>query len=330
SVGSDSVGIGQYAAEQLLKKLEGRNMKSVELPTCLYGRESMDYEVNTYSVNDMLNADHDFINRLFDDCFYRYRNEVKESRGVDLRILFFELMSKILVFNKLKLTVTKESDTIDELKKIIDEFFDNGAMQYTDVSRFVSCMDHIQKTANECTKSGSGNERRNIIFNYIRNSALLASARHSNIRHNKHIEERLRLQEYMAQTVPFKESDFENMDDVINVFNKLELRNAALYLYDRPVAYKARKDFEFPDKLKLRCVTREGGNIVISEEKQMCDISEIFDREELPDVRNGWVSFPVFIGRHVFGILVSELNRDTLSRGEYIANILSRVIALRM
>ncbi len=330
SIGSDSTGIGQYAVQQLLKKLEGRNMKSVELPTCLYGRESMAYEVNSYSVSDMLGADHDFINRLFDDCFYRYRNEVKDSKGVDLRILFFELMSKILVFNKIKLTVSKESDNIDELKGIIEEFFDNGAMQYTDVSRFVSCMDHIQKTANECSRSVSANERRTAVFSYIRNRALLASARHSNIRHNKHMEERLNLQEYMAQTVPFKESDFGNMDDVINAFNKLELRNAALYLYDIPVAYKARKDFSFPEKLRLRCVTREGGNIIIPEEKQICDISEIFDREELPYVRNGWVSFPVFIGRHVFGILVSELNRDTLSRGEYVANILSRVIALRM
>lgn len=330
SIGSDSTGIGQYAVEQLLKKIEGRNMKSVLLPTRLYGRESMDYEVNSYSVNEMLKADHDFINRLFDDCFYRYRNEVKDSRGVDLRILFFEVMSKVLVFNKVKIAVTRESDSIEELKRIIEEFFDNGAMEYTDVSRFVSCMDHIQKTAGECSKSASANERRNYIFNYIRNRALLANGMHSNKRHNKHMEERLKLQEFMAATVPFKDTDFENLDDVINAFSMLDLKNAALYLYDEPVAYKARKDFVFPDMLKLKCVTRDGGNILIPEDRQPCAISEIFDREELPEVLNGWVSFPVFIGRHVFGILVSELNRDTISRGEYIANILSRVIAIRM
>ena len=327
SIGADSASLGESALEQLLKKIEGRKPISINVPTCLFARESIDYEMNCYTAKEVLNADNDFITRLFNDCFYRYRNEIKSSQSIDLRILYFDFMSKLLMNTKNKQINDKE---YDEICRRIDMFFDNNAMRYTDASRFVNCTNHLQKAMSEAGKMSAKNDRRNDLFTRIRNKALLSSQARANAETRFRIETSDMMQDYLLETVPYRAIDVENMDDVFSNLHMLGLHNAALYMYDKPVIYKDRDDFEFPDTIRLKCVVISDEVRLIPDDEQLTPIESIHVRKELSWADSGFVAFPITLGVHVFGILACELTRGLVTRGEYIANQLGRVIALRL
>ena len=94
SVGAANVTLGQQALELLLAKMDGREVESVVLPTRLYGKESLEYEMYEYTTLEMLQIDSAFINRMFDDCFYRYNSESHDADEVNLKRLFFEFISR--------------------------------------------------------------------------------------------------------------------------------------------------------------------------------------------------------------------------------------------
>ena len=327
SIGADSASLGQSALEQLLKKIDGRKPISMKLPTYLFARESLDYEMNRYTAKEISVVDNDLISRLFNDCFYRYRNEIKDSRSVDLKILYFDFMSRLLANNKAKSMSDKE---YDELCRRIDMFFDNNCMRYTDTSRFVNCIDHLQKAVNENSRQGSKNDRRNELFTRIRNKALLSNQARATADAMFREETSHQLQDYLLETVPYRAIDVDNMDDVYLNLHMLGLHNAALYMYEKPVIYKDRDDFRFPDNILLKCVVISDETKIIPPREQICPIEEIHTRKELTWADTGMIIFPVALGVHVFGILACELKRGILSKGEYLANQLGRVIALRI
>ncbi|MCR4808169.1 MAG: substrate-binding domain-containing protein, partial [Lachnospiraceae bacterium] len=327
SIGADSASLGQSALEQLLKKIEGRKPISVNVPTCLFARESLDYEMNRYTAKEIQNADNDFIMKLFNDCFYRYRNEIKESQAVDLRILYFDFMSKLIMNSKNRQPGDKE---YEELCRRIDMFFDNNAMRYTDAARFVNCTDHIQKALADAGKIGSKNDRRNDLFTKMRNKALLCSQTRAIADARFQAEASSKVQNYLLETVPYRAIDVENMEDVYVNLHMLGLNNAALYMYEKPVIYRDRDDFAFPDKILLKCVVVGGETKLIPPNKQACPVESIHMRKEVTWADSGMIFFPVTLGVHVFGILACELSRGLVSKGEYLANQLGRVIALRI
>lgn len=327
SIGADSASLGQSALEQLLKLIEGRKPKSMELPTCLFARESLDYEMNRYTAKEVLNADNDFITRLFNDCFYRYRNEIKGSQSVDLRILYFDFMSRIVMNNKNKPINDKD---YEELCRRIDMFFDNNCMRYTDASRFVNCINHLQKAINDSSRLASKNDKRNELFTRMRNKALLNSQAKATAESRFREEASSMLQNYLLETIPYRAIDVDNMDDVYVNLNMLGLHNAALFMYDRPVIYRDRDDFTFPDTIRLKCVVTGDETRIIPDEDQVCSVETLHTRKELIWADSGLIAFPVVLGVHIFGILTCELTRSIVSKGEYLANQLGRVIALRI
>ncbi|MBR4224320.1 MAG: LacI family DNA-binding transcriptional regulator, partial [Oscillospiraceae bacterium] len=97
SIGSDESSLGQKAMETVLSLIGGEDTGSALVPTRFFGRDSLPYEMYDYTVLEMLNVDEAFIYRMFDDCFYRYRSAYHDHSMVDLRRLFYEIISNMLI-----------------------------------------------------------------------------------------------------------------------------------------------------------------------------------------------------------------------------------------
>ena len=70
-------------------------MTSQFIPTSLYGRESLRYDKYEYSLNDLSLINENIINRMFDDCFYRYNTEHISSENINLKRLFYEILNRM-------------------------------------------------------------------------------------------------------------------------------------------------------------------------------------------------------------------------------------------
>jgi len=325
SIGADNITLGRRSLELLVDMMNGEDVQPTLIPTRLYGRESFPYEMYEYNVMELLNVETDFIYRMFDDCFYRYRYEHISRESVNLKRLFMEFISKILMAVKQRYMSMED---YNEAKELIDIFFENGALRFSDAGKLLRSIDRLQNSVNNSLKSGSSGNNAYIdhLFTHMRDAAIMSLAE-DNIRFNDHIvETRQTLSDYMVDITNFFDDDTsDSFSNMIMHFDKLGLPNAALFLFDEPAIFSEEKEDLFPDNIYLHCLTKEGELYVLPKERQSGRTSDMFRRSELPPKCRECAAFPIFYRKKIYGFLVSELTKDIATTGEFIANQLGRL-----
>ena len=323
SIGPKEESLGKTALELLLKKLSGERVQSAVLKTRFFGRASCPYEWNQYEAKDLLNAGPEFIDRLFDDCFYRYANEYAGDEGVDLRDQFHKIA--------LKMTHSLQEGSMNqqEFEKtcaLIEDFFEGGAMDYTDATRILMSLDRLQVNMNILQQSPAANIWVNRLFVKIKDCAIQTLSGQKSKR-NKWINGgREKMLDFLIETMDFDRRGEHAMENILNNFDKMGVTNGALFLYDAPVNYIYNGVTIFPDKLNVMCVMEEGNLHVIPKAERSCSIKNIFKIKGLSDKCKGYVTYPVFYGTRIYGILLNELTPETPDRGEYTVSLLSRTL----
>lgn len=326
SIGADDTTLGRRALELLIALMSGEKVSSERISTRLYGRESFPYEMYEYTRQEMMNVDSAFIYRMFDDCFYRYRYEYIDRESVNLKRLFWEFISRLLTALKNRYISREEFREICEL---IDIFFENGAMEYTDAKKFLECVDKFQSSiiVSQSMTNASAGVYFSRIFTRMREDAIIAQSK--TIIHDGEMLFRSRqsLQDFMIETMDYDMNDgMDNEERVVSRLKLLGLMNAVLFLFDEPVEYKEGETDIFPEWIRFRCGIKDGELFVLPKDRQTCRISEMFRRIEIPPKCQDSVVFPVICRTRIYGFLVSEINSDISSTGEFIAEQIGRII----
>ncbi len=323
SIGAEDITLGEAALNLLLDKMEGKEVASKNIATRLYGRESFEYEMFEFTTNEMLDLDSPFIDNFFDDCFYRYNNEVMDSRKINLKRLFHEILYRtIKALNDRYMS----EESFSETKGLINIFFENGGMRYTDANRFIRNIEKFQQNMNETRRTGYARTENNRLFSYMKDKAIEALAFRRSFENRQSAQGRSRIFDFMIYMTGYGIPGEKAIDLLVENFDRAGVRNGALFLYEAPVAYEEGADNDFPSYLMLRCVIREGKLYVVPKERQRCPIEDIFTRSELPDEGMGYITFPLFYGNTVYGLLLSTVDNTILDTGEFISMQLGRTI----
>ena len=324
SIGASGDILGQKAVELLLNMLDGNEVESALLPTCLFGRESFGYEMYEYSSLEMSNIDAAFIYKMFDDCFYRYKNEKISKKDINLKRLFFEIASKMLKAMQRKYMSLEE---FNELKRLIDIFFENGIMEYTDTAKLIKSIDRLQAGMNVMVKSPAANVMNNRLFSYMKDLALRYLSKKLTAEQTTFNSSRDSLVQFLISGIDFSGSEEDLMPRILRSFDKLSINNAAFYMYSRPVHIVGMpKEEDFQLSVELRCALKNGEIYVLPKERSETAVHDMFMRDELNSDCNGFVVFPVFHGTYIYGALVCEATPDIYDRGEYIAGQIAGAI----
>ncbi|WP_294470847.1 LacI family DNA-binding transcriptional regulator [uncultured Ruminococcus sp.] len=321
SIGSDEMSLGQKALELLLAMMNGDSAKSATVPTRLYGRESFPYEMYDYNRMELVNADPAFIYRMFDDCFYRYKSSFIDREQVNLRRLFYEIFYSILIAMKRRYM---SIETFDELAKMVDKFFEKGAMEYTDALKLTKSIERIQVGINHVQRSLAATVLVNRLFSRMKDRAIMAQSMHMISRENNYASEMLKMESFMIGSA----SGNCREENIYRNFGQLGLDNSALYVFDEAVDYSGGSSTVFPEIIRLKCVMRSGELYLLSEERQHCRVSDVLERDELSSRCRGFVAFPIFCRKLIYGLLMCELTDNIYERGEFIAMQLGRAFAL--
>ena len=323
SIGCDTNELGQKALELLLDMMNGKEVESAFLPTRLYGRESFRYETYEYTTQEMENVDPAFVYRMFDDCFYRYTNEIVDSKSINLRRLFFEFMTRMLYAMKRRYMSVEE---FDEIGKMIDIFFNNNALEYTDPTKLLKSIGRIQHGMNSRQKSVAANVKINRLFQRMKDNAIKTLASYRIREKASYIMGREKVNDFLISTIDFEGTGEASINYIIRNFDKTGLQNAALYLYDSPVEYDFEKPKPFPEIIRLMCVIKMGELHILPKERQESRINNIFVREELSLNCKSNVVLPIFYGRHIYGLLLCQLTNGITDTGEYLVGQLGRAL----
>ncbi len=317
SIGSDSITLGAKALELLLRKMDGENVRSATVPTRLYGRDSFPYEMYDYSVTEMVNIVPAFVYRMFDDCFYRYKNEKITREMVDLRRLFYEMITRMLTAMKRRYM---SPETFTEISKMIDKFFEKGAMSYTDAGKLLRSIDRLQNSMNSVMRSMTGSVMINKLFLRMKDKAIVALANQDSLQKSEAQKASASMQAFIAAT----SAEASEQEDIYRSFDMLGIENSALYVYEKPIRFEKESVLNFPEHTLLRCVMRGGELYLPSKVRQRCTLGEVFSRSELSFRNGGLTAFPIFCGSCIYGILICSLSDDIYNTGEYVATQLGR------
>ena len=328
TIGAEGETLGQRALNLLLDMLAGNEVKSAKIPTKLYGAESFDYEMYRYSTLEMINVNESFIYRMFDDCFYRYRYEIIDSKDVNLKRLFYEFMSRILFAVKNRYLSMEE---YEEIMKLIDIFFENGAMDYTDASKLVKSLEKFQGAVNEVQKkslnsTSATNVFVNRLFVHMRNRIILTVSKRMIEENNETKLGNTTLQNFLIECTDLSKNSADLVNILVRNFDRLGLYNAGLFMFENPVIYEKDSVYLYPDEVLFRCYVKSGKLFVMPEERQKCSMQELFRREELTSRYKAYYTFPIVFKDYVYGILVTEATKHMSVRGEYVSDQLGRAI----
>ena len=323
SVGLADCTLGQKALELLLDKIGGEEVTSALVPTRLYGRESLPHDMYDYNAQELQNVEPQFIYRMFDDCFYRYNSESRSRESIDLRRLFYEFMSRMLLAMKCRYMSVED---FEEIGAMIDKFFEKGAMRYTDAVKLIKSTDKLIAGVN--TKMNGANMFVNRLFVRVKDRAILALSEQNIQDSRNYLVGRQNLQQFLIDGIVYANTDQKNNDNVVRNLYKLGFKNAALYMYDEPVVFNGSNPAMFPGYVRLRCVIRSGEVYILPADRQKCDVRKMFTRLELPSKCKSFVALPVFYRDLIYGIFLCELTPDIYDRGEYIAVQLGRTVYL--
>ena len=324
SVGAANITLGQKAMELLLLKMKGEHVESAMIPTRLYGKDSLEYEMYEYTTLEMLRVDNAFVYRMFDDCFYRFSGEIRDRSSVDLKRLFFQFITNML--HAMNAGMMSMEDFLEN-RRLIEIFFENGAMRYTDPARLVKSIEHLQNSMNRSQKTVGPNLMNNRLFGYMKDKAIIAISEENGRKAGE--QERLtqQLQTFLIKTTPFLGMGKITEETVIRECGRLGLPNSAIFLFETPVVFEDEQNISFPEEIRLMCVCRDGELRVLAPERRLCQLSEMLERTELPKSTR-FAAFSVFYGNTIYGILLSNLDEITQDRGNLVANQLGRTLYL--
>lgn len=325
SIGADSCTLGQKALEVLLAKLDGRKPVSESVPTRLYGRESMNYDMYDYTTLEMMNVNPSFIYRMFDDCFYRYHNTRLRRADVDLRRLYYEFIFRMLQSMKHRYMGHEEFESLGHM---IDVFFEKGAMLYTDAIKLVKCIEKLQMAMNSQQRSPAANVRINRLFQRMKDRAIYSLAGQKTIEHDLHYDNVKMMHDFMVMSSTYGVNGDQRPDIVCRNIDKLGLTYAVLYLFDKPLKYDLTSRLIFPERIRLRCILRDNELYLLPKERQECFVSGMLTRNEFSLKCKGYAAFPVFYEDVLYGVVMCGLINNICDRGEYIALQLGRAIYL--
>lgn len=322
SIGSKSVTLGQKALELLLDKIDGKEVESVEIPTRLYGRASYEYDNFDFTLKRLDEINENHIKMMFEDCFYRYSDGLVGRDDINLKRLFYEIISRMFDgLNRKYIGVEEYTD----ICKLIDIFFDNGALEYTDVWKFLMGVQRLQNGIND-QQQGRENIYVNRLFLHMKDDAIKSLSEIRIRENNANIEARSRFRRFMIKGMNYAGDKEKIKLDILNSMDLLGVKNAAFYMFKTPLKKAEIDKKEYPEYIKLVSVIKNGNIYVIPETRRQRPMSDIFIQREIKIYNKRFVTFPIFYERILYGFLLLELTPDLYHKGEFYASQIGMLV----
>ena len=217
-------------------------------------------------------------------------------------------------------------EEFQEISRMIDILFRNGIMLYTDPNRFVYDFSRLQGTMNESLKASFVSTMNNRLFTQMKDRAIQFQGLRQRIVIGNYNTGRNRILDFMTWATNYGKPGEEALEYMIRQLDKIGLQNAAMFLYREPIVCSDGEAIQLPETMQLRCVLRNGELYTVPAHRKECPVSEIYCREELPAEKLWYVSYPLFYGKYLFGMLVCGADERLFEIGEFMTSQLNRAI----
>ena len=315
SIGAYGCTMGQKALELLIDMINGKEVDSVKIKTRLYGRQSFPYETYQYNTRELMDIDEEFIYRMFSDCFYRYESNAVRRSAVDLKRLYYEFISRILYAYKNKFMPMEE---FEEICRMIDVFFVNGAMKYTDAEKLLECVGKLQNAINIVQKSLAVNSLINRLFLRMKDDCIREICKDNIRQRNDSYANIKRMRDHLLIGMNYAGDKEKAFAAFVKNMHLLSLENGSFYMFEEPVVKEDNEEIIYPEYVYMKCIIKDCEVFVTPSDRQKKRTKDLFRHVVEMSHLDCIAVFPIVFERKTYGLFFCELTEMVYYFGGFI------------
>lgn len=322
SVWADPAQLGANALKTALRMIDGEKVGEQVLSTKFIRRASLGAVKKKSGQEYDRRLDKNYIDKYFNEIFYRYEKEEKDRNIAEIRTSYRALMDKVIdLYDAGVSTAEQKQETIN----LLDTFIGYNAMDYADMENFLT---HIEQLYRAFRQKGNGWYELEDMFAVIYHKTVMALEQHlgriSEVRENEQYVMKL----FVRDIMQFERGNDQSYAVLLEHLGWLDIRNAYLYVFKKPVMHLEHEELEIPDKLYLKAVCREGSVESILGAQQEQNTGKIFRDSEPGKGCTSLVVLPLFSNEMLYGILVCDMTEKLFENGEFLVNQMGSAVKM--
>lgn len=322
TVMADANSLGVHALELALEALNGKKAESVVIPTRFIKRESCGKKKQKRLDAQLKRLNEAYIDDYFDEIFYHYVMEGKDDR---LRTIFHTIMEMIIDAYQGK---EDEDEAHAALLKLIEAFLRMGAFEYADVENLLSHVEDVSDLMIDQYVNSSQTHKAFSTIREIYRDMILSEEEHQGKMLNLEDQKNYDLKMFVTKSMQFEKGISQSYEAILQDLDWLDIHDAALYTYDKPIVHLEQEPFEVPRHIYLKAVLHDGTVCTTFGKTQRKRSGEIFHHCLSGEKSTVKVLLPLFSNEVLYGILLCDMSEKLFENGEFLAGQLG--IAVKM
>lgn len=315
TVDANAYELGKHVFKLVRRMLVGKIVGHDTIPTKFLLRDSFGVILERgYSYEYMLDKRN--LEELFYKLFYRYRY-IAEKDDYRLLILYKTLMNTIIDYAG---TQEYRPDAVALIEKKTDEFFGSGAIQYGDLDEIIA---YISRLYGAIISMYRSTERRKMAFKTLTSIVrrIFKALTNESIENENRVNEVLySMKNLVKDTLNFSYGNDYSYANIVSSLAEFGVKNAYVYIYDKPITHMMNEPFVIPDTVRLKVVLRDGEIINIPYGEQEISIDNLYNNEYITDSKFNMVIMPMYFGDIIYGSVLYDLTEITFQNGEFLVN----------
>lgn len=322
SVWADPAQLGENALRTALRMVSGEKVDDQVLPTKFIKRDSLGTVKKKSDQQYEWLLDKSSIDKYFNEIFYRYEKEEQDRNIADIRNSYREFMDKVI---NLYEAGTSTAEQKHEIMRMLDTFIGHNAMDYADMENFLT---HIEQLYRAFREKGGDWYEIDDMFAVIYRKTVMALEQHLGRISDAREDEQYVMKLFVRDIMQFEKGTDQSYAVLLEHLGWLDIRNAYLYVFRKPVMHLEHEELEIPDKLYLKAVCREGIVESILGAQQERKTTDIFRSSEPGKGRTSLVVLPLFSNEMLYGILVCDMTEKLFENGEFLVNQMGSAVKM--
>lgn len=326
SVWADSAEVGEKALEIVLRMLSGEAVTGEVLKTKFIKRASFGNDEQCEGEDNKKEIEIDRIRteEYFEDIFYRCKHEDADEKVELIRSVYYRMMDKVfLLFEK-----QYNKATVEEILWLMEEFLTCGALEYADIDRLIIWIEKLQRVMKQMV-SGKGEQLwQQEMFNTVFRKIINAMDYRFGAMKEREEAENYSMKIFVGDIMQFEKGSDQSYAVLLEHLNWLDIKNACVYLFEKPMVHLDREEFELPKYVYLKAVLKDGKVKGISATHQRKKFSQIYDNGELSEERHSMALLPLFSNEILYGIVLCDMTAKLFDNGEFLINQMSSAVKM--
>ncbi len=322
SVRADAVWLGEEAVRMAQDRIRGGHPESKVMPTRLIMRKSISGE------SAGINKERFYRPKDFDVHFAEifHRNVIEEmtEQLMAIRMAYKKL---VIAFTRNALNGFRSPEGNSEIMLCADEFINVGGMRYADVDILLS---HFEMAYNliRGTEEDHADKTmlRDIFFVLYRRAVHAMSVVVGDMEQEK-INESFDMKVFVQDILQFEKGKDQSYGVLLEKLGWLSIRNAELYMLEKPVLHLFKEKFPTPETLWQKAVLKDGVVKTVPVMRQQRKLETVYLRRE-NEPYSCRIVLPLFSNETVYGMLLCDMTDEIHDNGEFLINQMSAAVKM--